>query len=223
MTPYYSDEHVTLYHADCRDGLASVTRQLSAAFCFTDPPYNVGMDYGKWNDDMADAAYLEFCQQWIDMVKAGCQELCIYPPRKYLLDYWNMLGRDYKQIALTWTPEGAIRYGFVNQHTLLLTNAKPKKRTKDHWHNLQMRGMGYFFRENDYGHPGYTSEDLTTKALVSLASPDQVVIEPFSGTGTTLRCAKNLGRKAIGFEVNEAYCEITANRMAQMVLLSEVA
>lgn len=215
MKPYYSDGNITLYNCDCRDLLPFLSGDH---FCWTDPPYNVGKDYGVWNDKMPDEEYLEFCQQWIGLVRQLCPEFCIYPPRKYLLRYWEMLGAECKQIILTWSPEGAIRGGFVNQHACLLSNAKPKRRVKDVWHNVQTQGLGWFFKEPTFGHPGYTGEDLTNRVLTALAGPELPILDPFAGTGTTLYCAKGLGRKAIGCEINEAYCEIAANRLSQCVL-----
>ncbi|MCC5638876.1 site-specific DNA-methyltransferase [Nostoc sp. CHAB 5844] len=125
---------------------------------------------------------------------------------------------DLNPYVLTWTVEGAIRNGFVNQHASLLTNAKPKQRTKDVWHNLQTPGLGWFFREQTYEHPGYTSEDVTNHVLVHLGCPSIPVLDPFCGTGTTLKCAKDLNRRAVGIEINEKYCEIAATRLSQQVL-----
>lgn len=216
IKPYYQDEWATIYHGDCREILPALTAK--DGFCFTDPPYNVGMDYKGWNDKLPDEDYLKFCCDWISEVKRICPEMVVYPPRKYFLHYWNLLGENFKQIVLTWSPEGAIRNGYVNQHATILSGAKPKQRTKDWWHNCQMRGLGYFFRENDFGHPGYTSEDLTNRVLNSFASPVATIIEPFGGSGTTAFCAKMTGRKSISIEYSEYWCEQSAKRLQQECL-----
>ncbi len=66
-------------------------------------------------------------------------------------------------------------------------------------------------------HPCQKPLDLMTWVLRYI-DPSLVVIDPFAGSGTTLRAAKNLGRKAVGIEREERYCEIIAQRMQQEIL-----
>jgi hypothetical protein len=68
------------------------------------------------------------------------------------------------------------------------------------------------------GHPAAFPPEIVTPWITALSHPDEVVLDCFAGSGTTLRVAKDLGRKAVGIEVNERYCEIAAKRLAQGVL-----
>jgi site-specific DNA-methyltransferase (adenine-specific) len=67
-------------------------------------------------------------------------------------------------------------------------------------------------------HPVSFPLELPMRALAATTSPGAVVLDPFMGSGTTLRAAKDLGRKAIGIEIEERYCAIAAKRLAQQVL-----
>ena len=211
-------DDVTLYLGDCLDILPTLEAG-SVDFAWTDPPYNVGKDYGTARDDYPDDEYLAMTALWTDELKRiSDNKLCVYTPMKYMLEYWNILGKDYKQIILSYSPEGAFRYGFVNQHSSLLTNVKPIKKTKNVWHNCQMTGLGYFFKENNYNHPGYTSLDINKRVISSFTHPGQTIIDPFAGSGTTLVAAIQLGRKAIGIEIDETYYEIAKKRIRQAML-----
>jgi len=80
-------------------------------------------------------------------------------------------------------------------------------------------------RAGNYILPKQNGEHPTTKPIQMILSfvdlftdQGQVILDPFMGSGTTLRAAKDLGRKAIGIEIEERYCEMAAKRMAQKVL-----
>ena len=66
--------------------------------------------------------------------------------------------------------------------------------------------------------PAQMPEALARHWISIFTSGAQTVLDPFMGSGTTLRAAKNLGRYAIGIEIEERYCEIAAKRMAQSVM-----
>ncbi|MDD5304003.1 MAG: site-specific DNA-methyltransferase [Elusimicrobia bacterium] len=74
-----------------------------------------------------------------------------------------------------------------------------------------------------FGHPSPKPECVMRWLVDELSEPGETVLDPFMGSGTTLRAAKDLGRKAIGIEIEERYCEIAAKRLSQQVLPLELA
>lgn len=206
-----------LYCGDCLEVMHTMGAG-SVDFVFTDVPYNVGKDYGTYKDNMSDDEYLGWMGQVIAEIKRVARAACIYVPQKYIRDFWWMLGRDYRQIILSYSPEGAFRWGFVNQFSSLLTNASPVQKTKNVWHNCQMPGLGYFFRENTFGHPGYTSEDITARVIQSFTRPGETILDPFVGTGTTSVIAMRFERSSIGVDIHPAYIAIAEKRIKQAAL-----
>lgn len=71
-------------------------------------------------------------------------------------------------------------------------------------------------------HPTQKPSELISQILLDFSQPEWSILDPFLGSGTTCYCAKKLGHKCIGIEIEEKYCEIAANRCRQMVMdLSE--
>ncbi|KKL21788.1 hypothetical protein LCGC14_2441950 [marine sediment metagenome] len=181
---------------------------------WTDPPYNVGKDYGDWNDSLPDDEYLEFCKSWTkEMKRLSSNRMVIFIPQKYKLQWWNLLGLDYREIILSWSPEGAYRGHLIKQFSTIMTNIKPVQHTKNVWHNYQMSGLGYFFRECNYNHPGYTSEDITKRVLNAFSEAGQVILDPFSGTGTTPAMCVQLARNYIAIEQGQKWCDLAHKRV----------
>jgi site-specific DNA-methyltransferase (adenine-specific) len=200
-----------LHLGDCLDFMRGMDAgSVDLGFC--DPPYNVSKDYGTYKDNMPDEEYLSWCLEWITELKRICKSVAIYPPKIHLLQFWNMLPTSH-QIICAWSPEGAIRGNFVHQYIPLLVPPKPVKRTKDHWWNVQVPGLGYFYREEKFGNPGQTSMDITRRILMSFTNKEETVLDCFSGVGTTGVACMQLGRKFIGCEIDPAYFAIAEKRI----------
>jgi site-specific DNA-methyltransferase (adenine-specific) len=71
-------------------------------------------------------------------------------------------------------------------------------------------------------HPTQKPIKLVAKLIASYSEPNALILDPFLGSGTTAYCAKKLGRKCIGIEIEEKYCEIAAKRCSQTVMNLEV-
>lgn len=201
-----------IYEGECLQWLEKLPDKCCDIF--TDPPYNVGKDYGVWDDSLPEDEYLEFITAVLNECKRVANTLIIYVPKKYNLTFWNILGNEFQEIILTFRPAGAIRFGFSNQYNKLLTNAKPKggKPVLNVWENISQPAHGVFFRENAYGHPGYTSEAITYRAVMELTNSD-VVCDPFMGTGTTAIASLKSEKHYMGAEINPQYISIANRRI----------
>ena len=210
MRPYYDEDGITIFHGDCREILPMLPK---VDLVLTDPPYGM-----SWNGKVTRGKN--------GTGKSG-------PTRHYGIP---IVGDD-----APFDPEPFLEFGkvilFGSNH---FGNRLPKGTTLV-WLKRYDTGFGSFLSDaeiawmkggegvycfRDLSMQGESSERVhpTQKPLplirwcIGMAGDCATILDPFMGSGTTLRAAKDLGRKAIGIEIEERYCEIAVRRLAQSVL-----
>lgn len=216
MKPYYQDDAVTIYHCDCREMLAELE---PVCLVLTDPPYGIGEAAGK-NLSRCGAAYpTDYgVEHWDDAPISD--DLIVFirdmAPRVVIFGgnyYANLLGRS--RGWLVWDKDNT---GDFADCELAWTNLpQAVRKLKYRWNGmLQEPGKPREKRS----HPTQKPLQLMTWCIAQADKhgTNSTIFDPFMGSGTTLRAAKDLGRRAIGIDRVEKYCEIAAHRMSQSVL-----
>jgi len=221
MNPYYEADGITIYHGDCREVLPNLS---GVGLVATDPPYVLGMNYteGKvgWGDLMNSA---EFYAGWIGrclrLTKSNSGAVWVFTSWRafpILARASYEMGHKIESL-LVWDkcwigPGGTV--GLRPSCELVALFAHPGFQVSDRGTPDIWRSPYSSQRAN--GHPAEKPVDLMQQIIT--AGGEGVALDPFMGSGTTLVAAKNLGRRAIGIEIEERYCEIAAKRLAQGVL-----
>lgn len=217
MNPYYEDDLVTLYHGDCRE----VTAWLEADVLVTDPPY--GMSYeSNLNRDKRNvkagqpitgdgdlSAREGMLATWGDRPALVFGTWRVdRPAATRALVVWHKVGAGgLGDLSIPWLPTHEEIYvlgsGFVGKRSDAV---------------LSYRALMSGDRERP-DHPTPKPVPLMERLI---STTQGVIADPFAGSGSTLVAAKLLGRKAIGVELEERYCEISARRLAQDTLFGGI-
>ena len=216
MEPYYSDDLVTLWHGDCRE----VTDWLDADVLVTDPPYGIGWSIGT-NNAAKSKAHAGIANDGDTSCRDEALRLWGRRPG-VIFGTWAAPFPPAKQTLVWRKPIDAGVVGSVTGYRrdtelIFLTGEWPIVNSR--WSSVIETGGGKARYLN--GHP-HAKPDHLMQALIERA-PDGVVADPFAGSGSTLVAAKQLGRRAIGVELDERYCEIAARRLAQDTLFGGAA
>lgn len=212
MTPYYEDDAVTIYHGDARDWDGVVVDAI-----LTDPPYD-RQALPLW-ELLADLSTNLAAGGW----------LVAYSGQAFLPDVYAALSTE--ALGYCWTLSARYEGGgqVINRDDLtVLTEWKPLLAYRRRPFGTA-RGEGGRFvagpgrretlrdllprggREKSH-HPWAQPAAEALRLVEMFSSPGETILDPFMGSGTTLATAKRLGRKAIGIELEERYCEIAAER-----------
>lgn len=202
MKPYYEHAGITIFHGDCREVLPTLGR---FDLLLTDPPYGIGEHGGKartrgdsrpnhvcagWDNERPEKATIDLIRSHaeVQMIFGGNYFADILPASRCWFYWRKLMGGDFADGELIWTSLDAV----VREFT------KPNK--------------------------GGNNEHPTQKPVgvmswcIQMAGEVRTILDPFAGSGTTGRAAKDLGREATLIEREERYCEIAARRLQQEVL-----
>lgn len=219
MTPYYDDGRVTIYHGDCRDILPG----LRANVVITDPPYNaINRPTGGLrviDKGAADSTPVDIPAIASILSKTGASSFYVWCSQEQLSG-WLRAMQDHGLTTRTgvwWKTNPSPMNGehlWLSAIELCAFGRRSGAIFDRFCEAPVWRGPS----ETDPDHPTPKPDWLMALAILASSRDGDIVIDPFAGRGTTLRAAKDLGRHAIGIEIEERYCEIAARRCAQEVL-----
>lgn len=239
MKPYYADDAVTLYHGDARDILPTIGAGTVGAI-ITDPPYNIShrngrdgttpgrlrrsdgtsrtvrRDFGAWDRDWQPAPFIAEARR---LLRPSGSLIAF--TSEFLIADWLASGLNHRNL-IVWrktNPTPQFPKLYVQSIELAV------------W---QVNGPGGWvfnaggYKPNCYDgpivagaervHPTQKPVWLMRDLTAVHTAPDDLVLDPYAGSGSTLHACRDLGRRVVGIEKDERYCEAIARRLAQDVL-----
>lgn len=237
--PYYEDSAITIYHGDCFDLLHDLS---GIGAVVTDPPYSSG---GAFRGDRAMAtttkyvnsdtaayrpefagdnrdqrSFLVWCSMWLNAARHASVDGAVlasfidWRQLPVLTDAVQAGGWTWRNLATWWKPGTRMQKGRFSASAEYVVYASNGPVTEGQGSPQNVFSCKI---DGDRDHIAQKPAEVM-RWVMQVVPPGAIVLDPFMGSGSTLRAAKDCGHKAIGIEVDERYCEIAATRMGQEVL-----
>lgn len=214
VEPYYRDEQadIVIYCADCRDILPQISDK-SIDLVLTDPPYGVVFEYENRYDSPSDFRdMMKFLiPQIVRISTMSILPCCRIVELPFIYQYYP------PDWLICWYKGSTGHRAFVgfNDWEPHLVYGKNK--------GISFHDYFYCQPETSHNtHPCPKPEGWANYFIARACSPNNLILDPFLGSGTTAYCAKKLGRKCIGIEINPKYCEIAKKRLSQSVMKLDI-
>ena len=212
MKPYYEADGITIYHGDCREILPLLLRP---DLILADPPYGIGIVNGRTVGGTSAGIARDYAPVIGDDAPFDPTWLLPLADRLILWGANHYASRlpDASRWLVWDKRNGGASDNFADCELAWTNLGGPARLHRQLW-----RGMIAATTASDgvRQHPTQKPTALMAWAI-GLVDGARTICDPFMGSGTTLRAAKDLGRRAIGIEIEERYCEIAATRLGQMV------
>jgi site-specific DNA-methyltransferase (adenine-specific) len=225
MKPYFDNgQGIVIYHGDARD----VLPEISADVLITDPPYGVNLGshagatdkrrdhvlvkagYGSYADtpenfDAVVVPVIRNALAWTTRGVVFCADRMLWrlPPA-------DAVGGVFLPAAM-----GRSKWGYTSFSLCLFYGTAPDLHKGAHPTGIRSTDSAV-----PNGHPCPKPISWMRWAVALASRPGETILDPFMGSGTTLRAAFDLGRRAIGIEIEERYCEIAARRLEQQTMFA---
>ncbi len=238
------DEELRL-DAICGDVLGELKKIESASIdlIVTDPPYNLCKDYGETTDNLDFDAYLDFSRQWLHECKRVLKNdgtIYVFMGVRHISYIYMIMEQELGLVFNSWitwyyTQGIGKTKGFSPRHDDILMFTKSKQfnfyldaiRIPQKYYRSRnnMRGANpgnvwefshvHYSNKNRQTHPTQKPEGLFERMILASSKKGDTVLDPFVGSGTTLRVCQQTGRNGIGIDANSDYIAMTHERLQQ--------
>lgn len=237
MSIYYQDKNVTLYHGDCREVLPNLE---PADLIVTDPPYGVEFRSNRRADRFSFIAEDDDPTGMSSLVGEAIRSNLKRYRHAYVfgpLDFKPLVdaGAVQEPVELIWDKRvlgmGNLQIPWASQHEVIrfMVAVKSKSNVAKGEGRLaaRMRRGSILSHQRPHAagvkrHPTEKPVALLRELIESSSCFGEVVLDPFVGSGSTLVAAALEGRKSIGIELEEKYCETAAKRCQEVLNFGEI-
>ncbi|MDW2923613.1 site-specific DNA-methyltransferase [Mesomycoplasma ovipneumoniae] len=210
----------------------------------TDPPYNLNKDYGNNKDNLEFEEYLEFSRQWLTEAKRVLKDdgtIYIFMGMRYISYIYSILEKELNMHFNSWitwfyTQGVGKTKGFSPRHDDILMFTKHKSKFTFNLDDIRvpqkfyrsinnMRGSNpgnvwqfshmHYCNKNRKKHPTQKPEALYERMILASSNENNIVLDPFVGSGTMLRVCQQTNRRGIGIEINEEYVQMCKERLEE--------
>ena len=234
-------DSIQIITGDAQDELGKI-ESGSVDLIIADPPYNLGKDYGNNHDVQGFDEYLSFSRKWLAEAHRTLKPsgtLYVFMGFRFISYMYDILDRELQMFFNSWivwhyTQGMGKTKGFSPRHDdiLMFTNSQdfkfnldsvrvPQKYYRDR-NNMRGANPGdvwgfshvHYCNGNRQNHPTQKPEGLIERMVLASSDEGDSVVDPFAGSGTTLRVCQQLGRKVIGIEINPDYVDLIKARLS---------
>ncbi len=224
-------------------GLFKSLDDESINLIIADPPYNLGKDYGNNHDLKGFDEYILFTKEWLMEAKRVLKPngtIYVFMGVRFISYLYGVMDRELQLFFNSWivwhyTQGLGKTKGFSPRHDDILVFNKGKEFVfnlddirvpqKFYRERNNMRGANpgdvwqfshvHYSNPNRQNHPTQKPEGVIERIVLASSNENDLILDPFSGSGTTLRVCQQLNRKVIGFELNPEYVEMTKQRLSE--------